>query len=95
MNINTHDPVTEDLYISKTILDRGTWDEYILKSSSTYLKIPKAERCSLVVDVGANIAYFSLTAASYGFRTISLEPMRFNLARIISSIEKTLDSQIS
>ena len=53
------------------------------------MKIPKAERRSkLVVDVGANIAYFSLTAASYGFRTISLEPMRFNLARIISSIEK-------
>ena len=90
VHINTHDSVTEDQYISKSILDKGTWDEYILEIfKHVLLSIPKAERRSkLVVDVGANIAYFSLTAASYGFRTISFEPMRFNLARILSSIQR-------
>jgi FkbM family methyltransferase len=90
VHINTHDPVTEDQYISKSILDNGVWDEYILKIfQHVLLPVPKAERRSkLVVDVGANIAYFSLTAASYGFRTVSFEPMRFNLARILSSIER-------
>ena len=90
VHINVHDPVTEDQYISKSILDNGVWDEYILKIfQHVLLPVPKAERRSkLVVDVGANIAYFSLTAASYGFRTVSFEPMRFNLARILSSIER-------
>ena len=52
-------------------------------------RVPREKRAAqLVVDVGANIGFFSLTAASYGVRTISFEPMRFNLDRFVSSIER-------
>lgn len=88
--INTHDPVKEDIYISKSVWATGVWDHYIRDVFAHVLgQIPPAERAAaLVVDVGANIAYFSLTAAAFGFRTISFEPMRFNLERILSSIER-------
>ena len=90
VHINTHDPIKEDIYISKSIHERGTWDDYILNIFKHAFKpVPVEERASkLVVDVGGNIGYFSLTAAAYGFRTVTFEPMRFNLERMISSIER-------
>jgi FkbM family methyltransferase len=90
IHINTHDPKNEDIYISAQIHDKGTWDEYILSVFHHVLqKVPREKRAAqLVVDVGANIGFFSLTAASYGVRTISFEPMRFNLDRLVSSIER-------
>ena len=88
--INTHDPVREDIYISAQLHHRGTWDEYILAVFRHVLQgVPRSARPQqLVVDVGANIGFFSLVAASYGARTISFEPMRFNLDRMLASIER-------
>jgi FkbM family methyltransferase len=42
----------------------------------------------LVIDVGANIGYFSLMAASMGCNVIAFEPMTRNAAKISSSVEK-------
>ena len=90
VHINTHDPRKEDIYISAGLHDKGMWDEYVLGVFRHVLgQVPPARRASqLVVDVGANIGYFSLIASAYGIRTISFEPMRFNMERMISSIRR-------
>jgi hypothetical protein len=84
--INTHDPVHHDIYISGSIhhqRDRP-WDHYIW---NLFVQILSKERPGqLVVDVGANIGYFSLQAAALGFRVLSFEPMSRNAAKLCDSI---------
>ena len=83
--INTHDPVNQDIYISGTV-HQGTqpWDPYVW---NLFVRIlADAGPDNLVVDVGANLGYFSLMAASMGQRVVSFEPMNRNAAKFQSSI---------
>lgn len=84
--INTHDPHNEDIYISGSAHAKRIWDIYIW---DTIVRIAKpAQNNSLIIDVGANIGYFSLMAASLGHSVIAFEPMEKNLRRFVSSIDR-------
>ena len=86
--INTHSPGES---IASTSLHKdGVWDVYIHDTLVRILdRIPQNERRRhVVIDVGANIGYFSLLAASLGYNIIAFEPMLFNLQRFATSIER-------
>jgi FkbM family methyltransferase len=84
-SVNTHNPVTEDATISAAIQNDEAYRWPILDLfSRKLLNVPE----SLVVDVGANIGYFTLWAAAMGHRVVSLEPIDFNLRYLLTSVNK-------
>ena len=86
--INTHNPM-EEKYIAASLHESGVWDKYIRDMMHLVLGPgPNRTRCSTVVDVGANIGYFSLVAAAAGFNVISFEPTNYNMNRLVSSIRR-------
>ena len=88
--IDTHDPKTEDVYISGNLHKTGVWDKFIFHMFEDILKgAPQLnDKVQLVVDVGANIGYFSLVAASKGFQVISFEPTHYNIEHFVNSIKR-------
>ena len=88
--ISTHDPVAEDIYISGSVHAAQTpWDPYVWDLFLRVLHNAPAD--AAVVDVGANIGYFSLMAASLGRRVIAFEPMQRNVNRFLASIARNPD----
>lgn len=87
--INTHDPVTQDIYISGRIHNGNTpWDSFIW---DLIVRVSKENAddggfTGLIVDVGANIGYFSLQALALGHKVIAFEPMNRNMAKILTSV---------
>ena len=85
--IDTHDPVTQDVYISGAAhagvapWDPFIWDRIVALSRG----VPKG---SLFVDVGANLGYFSLMAASLGYTVASFEPMSRNARKLSRSVAR-------
>ena len=85
-DINTHDPVAQDVYISGSVHRGVRWDPFLWALLAHVLTAERAPR--LVVDVGANLGYFSLMAAALGHRVIALEPMGRNAAKLQASIAR-------
>ena len=82
--ISIHDPETEDIYISGSVhAGLAPWDPYVWDLFARVLRPG-----DLVVDVGANLGYFSLMAAAMGCRVIAFEPMERNVARFLASIAR-------
>jgi FkbM family methyltransferase len=85
--IDTHDPVTQDVYISGAAhagvapWDPFVWDRIVALSRG----VPKG---SVFVDVGANLGYFSLMAASLGYTVVSFEPMSRNARKLARSVAR-------
>jgi FkbM family methyltransferase len=88
--IDTHDPVSQDVFVSGSLHSkREPWDPYVWDRLVFILKgvkhhIPQA----VMVDVGANLGYFSLAAASLGAYVIAFEPMSRNAMKFSKSIVK-------
>lgn len=84
--IDTHDPVLQDRYISASVHEARTpWDSYIW---DRIVSLTPRDASGLVfVDVGANIGYFSLAAASMGYDVVAFEPMSRNAKKLAKSIE--------
>ena len=83
--INTHDPKDEDTFVSAALHRRQKWEpEIVSLFRRTLLHAPQG----LVLDVGANLGYFTLVAAAMGHRVIAFEPMNFNLRRLASSLRR-------
>ena len=70
----THDPA-ECAHVSADIISDGVWEIY---KSARFTKLLGARARSLVVDVGANIGWYSLLAANLGHRVIAFEPAEYN-----------------
>lgn len=86
-HINTHNPETQDIFISGSVHSaRAPWDRYVWDLFIAVFK--RHPSPAVVVDVGANIGYFSLMAASMGHKVYSFEPMNRNVAKLQSSILK-------
>ena len=83
--ICTHDP-EEDIYVSRTILTGQNFDEHI--SSTIYHVLSSRHPATPVyVDIGGNIGFFTLLAASLGATTISFEPLLANYQLLSRSVE--------
>ena len=85
--MDTHDPVTQDVYISGSV-HAGTepWDPYVWERIVALSRgVPKGSR---FVDVGANLGYFSLAAASLGYSVVSFEPMSRNARKLARSVAR-------
>jgi len=82
--MSTHDPVTEDVYISGSVhAGLAPWDPYVW---DLFARVLKPGGGGLVVDVGANLGYFSLMAAALGYQVVAFEPMERNVVRFLASI---------
>ena len=81
--VNTHDPIKQDVFISGSVhAKQAPWDKFIWD-----LIVRVSKKPGLVVDVGANIGYFSLLAAALGHQVVAFEPMNRNVAKFWSSVE--------
>ena len=88
-SIDTHDPVSQDTYISANVHSGGVepWDPYVWDALVSILTLVK-DRTPYMVDVGANLGYFSLAAASLGARVTAFEPMSRNARKLSKSIQR-------
>lgn len=75
--------VHEDDYISNTIKKFGCWEPEI---SNLIHEICSEKSPSFIVDIGANIGYYSLLCASLGHEVVAFEPMPYNYDLLTSSI---------
>lgn len=86
-DIDTHDPKTQDQFISASVHSREEpWDRYIWDRIVSLTPPNVRDSNLLFVDVGANIGYFTLTAASMGYNVVAFEPMSRNANKVIKSV---------
>lgn len=72
----------EDIYISRALRSSGTWDPVMTKLLTQIFK----EHANLtLIDVGANIGYFSLLAAKLGVAVVAAEPVKENSDRLLKA----------
>eukprot|EP00291_Cryptomonas_curvata_P004720 CAMPEP_0172193096 /NCGR_PEP_ID=MMETSP1050-20130122/24750_1 /TAXON_ID=233186 /ORGANISM="Cryptomonas curvata, Strain CCAP979/52" /LENGTH=245 /DNA_ID=CAMNT_0012868585 /DNA_START=141 /DNA_END=875 /DNA_ORIENTATION=- len=91
--INTHNPRTQDVYISWSAHQKVVWDKFVWDAIKSILA--RSGSCRFV-DVGTNIGYFSLAAAALGCRVVSFEPMSRNVRKVVSSIRRNgFEGQVS
>ncbi len=70
--------------VSSAIKSRGMWEENIIRQMQTILNArPKK---SLVIDIGANIGFFTTFLASEGHRVIAVEPFGINIGCILATL---------
>ena len=74
----------ENELLSNSIRKYKIWEPNITDIWINILK--DSNKDELVVDVGANIGYYSLLSAAFGFNCYSFEPEKENLKRFKSSI---------
>jgi FkbM family methyltransferase len=87
-HIDTHDPILQDIFVSGRVHSKQEpWDPFVWDSLVSILK-GVDHRIPVVVDVGANLGYFSLAAASLGAHVIAFEPMSRNALKFSKSILK-------
>ena len=84
--INTHDPTLQDVYISGSVHRGERWDPFLWTLLTHVLTA--RQHPQLVVDVGANLGYFSLMAAALGHAVVAFEPMGRNAAKLQASIAR-------
>jgi FkbM family methyltransferase len=88
-SIDTHDPVSQDTNLSASVHSgKGPWDVYVWDKLVSLLSAVDPGHPPLFVDVGANLGYFSLAAASLGAHVIAFEPMSRNAQKFSKSILK-------
>lgn len=84
--INTHNPDTEDIFISRAVHRRQIWDKPVFNVFKHAL-LAKGLAPGCVLDVGGNIGYFTLWGLAMGHKVTTFEPMDFNLRYLVTSID--------
>lgn len=78
VNICTYEP-RKDKFVSAMLNNEGVWEPEITKLFQAALRFyPQA----VVVDMGANVGFYTLLAAKMGHRVISVEPVRSSVVRL-------------
>ncbi|KAH9512984.1 hypothetical protein Btru_035529 [Bulinus truncatus] len=76
-------PPERDVYISRSLMTSGLWEPYITRAFMTALeRFPHAT----VIDVGANLGYYSLLASAAGHKVVALEPQDENVKRFVAGV---------
>ena len=83
MTICIHDP-SRDIYISKRLNDGKLWEEHDVNLMLGWLK---RDPSLALIDIGANLGVYSLTAAAQGATVVSFEPFPPNSKRFKKSVE--------
>ena len=77
-------PSELDIHVSKHIREDLVWEEFILKEFQLLLyENPQYG----VIDIGANIGYYSLVAASMNHQVVAVEPFLKNLKHFHQAIK--------
>jgi len=84
--LNTHNPDTEDIFISRSVHQRKIWDKPVFNVFKHVL-LSKGLPPGRVLDVGGNIGYFTMWALAMGHKVTTFEPMDFNLRYLVTSID--------
>lgn len=79
-----------DKFISHDLEDTGQWEPQV---ADDFLEMLRRDRNAGVLDVGANIGYYTLLAAKLGHKAVAVEPLVDNILRIHRSaqIEQLFD----
>jgi FkbM family methyltransferase len=65
--------------ITRAVLKEGMWEDGITRRMSAVLTALKdGQHENIFMDVGGNVGYFSLLAASLGYSTVTVEAMTYN-----------------
>ncbi len=72
-------PTDKDIYISSALQTDGIWEPYITPVFQAALR--GCAECVLI-DVGANVGYYSLLAATMGHLVLAVEPNSESLLRL-------------
>ena len=77
--------VHEDQYVSGSIHKFGNWEGHIV---TEMIKTLQQFENSTLLDIGGNIGYYTLAAASAGYPVNVFEPVPLNAAMIQQSIQR-------
>ena len=85
MYVYSHESVRD--IVSDSIKASGSWEMRETQMLMNLVSCDSADECAkrVFLDVGANIGWYSLTAANLGYWVISFEPFRSNLGLMCSS----------
>lgn len=75
--------IHQDVFISNSLHTSRLWEPNMTKLLH---KILNKNSIMTVIDVGANIGYFSLLAASLGHHVVAIEPVQQNLQKFAKAI---------
>ena len=76
----------KDIWVSKSILEKGTWEPQI--SLTVKLLLEQMNQDIMFLDIGANLGIHSLYAAKLGYRVVAVEPQENNLIKVNISKHK-------
>ena len=76
----------EDFQVSKAVIEKGIFRPHLTSILQTVFKVFPG---IVLIDIGANLGYFSLMASSLGHRTIAVEAVASNVYRIHSAVMRS------
>ncbi|KAL3875556.1 hypothetical protein ACJMK2_033497 [Sinanodonta woodiana] len=77
-------PLDRDKFISRSLLYNGVWEPYFTKVFQSALQnVPNAT----VLDIGANIGYYTLLSGAMGHKVIAIEPVTANILHLQESLK--------
>merc|ERR1712150_400372 len=75
----------QDMYISHDLLTVGTWEPQVLKD---WQEVLRRDPELGVIDVGANIGYYTMISAQMGHKVVAVEPFTESCHRIHLAAQK-------
>ena len=69
----------QDIYISHDLETTGMWEPHVV---ADFLEVLRRDDAAAVIDIGANIGFYTLLAAKIGRRVIAVEPLVDSIYRI-------------
>lgn len=72
--------IWHDVYVSRSLQAAGVWEPYLVSEFTEAVR--RGGHTAGLVDIGANIGYYSLLAAKLGQRVVAVEPVLDSIERL-------------